>query len=194
MNEETALTNEATTQELPSEKKHQGTIQGWLAFFLVVRVGAGTLLTIVMSAMNFSIQSYVFPHFNAVMQGLGYLVAVVDIVSVPVLGIYTIYAFYTYKPNAVALGKSYVIMMLIINAITLLIGEQETAQRMINIAFSLVWGVVWLAYLLFSEQVNELFPAQQRKLYLPDKILLAIVFGVPLLWIPLVYLYTLLYI
>jgi hypothetical protein len=147
-------------------------IHGWLTFFLFV-IGLGAIITVIYGLANLSLANYD--------TGQGYWMSVAgagcDVIlflGMGVLGIYTIVSFYKYKPNAVALGKAYLIFAFSSNLITLLSGEFDTEGLFTQkrIIYHLFWGIIWFWYLCQSKQVNSLFPKVKRKMYKQDKILL----------------------
>jgi hypothetical protein len=76
-----------------TEKEHK--IRGWLILFLIVLAIGGSITPILIFA-EMSISSYDL--------GLGYAWSVVDsifAIGAFVISFYTIWAFYTYKPDAV---------------------------------------------------------------------------------------------
>lgn len=154
----------------PSESKN---IRGWLAFFLF-QLACGGVISFISVFFSLSFESYQgFPDAYA------YMGMACDMLSV--LGLlggagYTIYAFVKRKPNAVSLGRIMVVVIMLTNIVILLIGELDdsglnSAQR---ICQTLVWNLVWLIYLSRSEQVNRLFPREERKVYKRDFLLLFI--------------------
>lgn len=159
-------------------------IRGWLTFFLIMGVGAGSLLSLVFYIVNFSADDYAFSEFSVVTKLLGYIIVSFDILLYPILAGYTIYSFYTFKPNAVALGKLCVLTVFISNLLTILVGEYTDSGvgSFAQTIRGLIWGTIWFIYLCASEQVNDLFPKQERKLFKRDKYLIAVMIIVPLLY------------
>ena len=158
-------------------------IGGWLSFFLFV-VGMGAALTVIFTFYNFSFASYDM--------GLGevvaYVCAAVDILfslGIGGLAVYTILAFHKKRPNAVFLGKSYVIVIFLSNSLILLSGEYEDTGlgSLTQIIKALVWGIIWFTYLSVSQQVSDIFPKEERKIPKRDKYIVGSLLVTPLLLI-----------
>jgi hypothetical protein len=158
-------------------------VRGWLSFFLFV-VGLGAAITVVASVAGFSLDAY-----DA---GVGvfftYLVAFIDIVytlSIGGLALYTILAFLNKRPNAVFLGKSYLIVIFLSNVLLLLGGDYEDygLGSFSQIMRALIWGIIWFVYLCLSRQVSDLFPKEERKILERDKYIVGSLVFVPVfLW------------
>ena len=144
-------------------------VRGWLSFFLFV-VGLGAAITVVVSIADFSLDAY-----DAGMGAfLTYLVAFIDIVYTLGIGgmaLYTILAFLHKRPNAVFLGKSYLIVIFLSNVLLLLSGDYDDygLGSFPQIMKALIWGIIWFVYLCLSGQVSDLFPKEERKILTRDK-------------------------
>lgn len=160
----------------PSESKN---IRGWLAFFLF-QIACGGIISFIFIFLNLDIDNY-----NGVSELYTYMGMACDMLSaLGLLGAvaYTIYAFKKRKPNAVCLGKIVVTVVMLTNIVILLIGDLDesglgSAQR---ICQTLIWNVIWLIYLSKSEQVERLFPREERKVYKRD-FLLFFIFLLPII-------------
>lgn len=170
----------------PSESKN---ISGWLAFFLF-QLACGGIISFISVFFSLNLESYEgFPEMYA------YIGMACDMLSV--LGLlggaaYTIYAFIKRKPNAVSLGKIMVTVIMLTNIAILCIGDLDdsglnSAQR---ICQTLIWNAVWLIYLSKSEQVERLFPREERKVYKRDFFLLFI-FLLPMVFLGIIFFTTL---
>ncbi len=159
----------------------RGEIRGWLTFFLALGVGVGSILSFFLGIKDFSMEDFVSPWFGGLTNMLGYVFAFFSIVLFPVLAAYVIYSFYTYKPNAVFLGKMYLIVIFLSNVLVLFGGEEDSvgSYRLLKALF---WSVIWFVYLCVSKQVNELFPKRNRKIYKRDKYLIATIIAIPLIY------------
>jgi len=167
---------EHKTENRPREYK----IHGWLTFFLVM-IGLGSIFSVVYFFTKTTVDDYKWELQN---ESLSYVMSIIGLfcdmiftVGCAILGLLTIIAFYKYQPNAVGLGKSYLIISFISNLVGLSAGEYESSGfgSLHHIIRSLVWGVIWFWYLCRSEQVNSLFPKDpwhERKMYKRDKIFL----------------------
>lgn len=167
-------------EEITSESLLETTrIHGWLSFFLFSII-VGGLVSAIYPIITFNIEDY----------SGSYVLGMTDIASGVILfalAIYTLVAFCKRKPNAVFLGKTYVVLCFASNFLTLLNGEfDENGLGSFKHVFrGVIWGVVWFAYLLNSSQVAEVIPNDFRKILrrdyyiIPTMILAPIVF---LMW------------
>lgn len=141
-----------------SEYLKQNTeIHGWLSFFLFTVV-AGGLFSVAYPLFTFNLEEY----------DNNILLALAD----PFFGLilfllacYTFYAFVNRLPNAVFLAKMYVIAVFVSNLLVLIGGEYEatgfgSAPKLVR---SLIWSVIWFAFLLNSKNVEEVCPKEYRK-------------------------------
>lgn len=148
-------------------------IHGWLVFFLFT-VGLGGLLTLVQNIVDIKMENYA-----------NYLLVASDVltcVGVFFLACYTVYSFLMKKPNAVFLGKSYLILIFLGNALSLLTGIGEEGRELgstYQMAKSLIWGIVWFIYLMESKQVEEIFPCDYRKVAAKDWVVVISVILIP---------------
>lgn len=109
-------TMENTSNLIPPTPK-QKYVRGWLSFFLFV-VGFGSLFSLIMSIVGFSSVDNV-GFITCLFSGIDILFSL----GLVALAGYTIYAFLYIRPNAVFLGKLYVIIIFISNMLVLLSGE-----------------------------------------------------------------------
>lgn len=95
---------------------------------------------------------------------------------------YMVYSFYTFKPNAVFIGKAYVVMAFIINILSLLF-ISETNAEIFSTLKQLGGGVICFLFLCASRQVNNLVPPESRKILKRDKLWIGIYLAYPIcLW------------
>ncbi len=96
----------------------------------------------------------------------------------------TVYAFTQRKPNAVFLGKTYVVAIFVSNILSLMGGGFETADLVspTQTIRGIYIGAIVFAYLTFSDQVHEVIPKEFRKLSKKDYGLVAALIVVPLLF------------
>jgi len=161
---------------------------GWLTFFLIV-IGIGGVLSPIRIFSTMSLSDYDI--------GIGHWFSIAGAVSegILVLGMtflafYTIISFNKYKPNAVKLGKSYLIIAFATNLLNLIVGDYEVSE--INtVIIPLIWQVIWFIYLSQSNLVEELFPQKERKLFKRDKILLFSIITPIVIWTILVFVLSL---
>ena len=177
--------NVELVQKIPEKKfsNKEKKIHGWLTLFLV-GLGCGCILSLIIGYSDISISNYD--------TGMGHLWAQFGIVSECFLWLgyaflvgYTIISFYNYKPNAVRLGKSCLIIIFISNLFSLIGGDYESTgfNSLLQIISRLSWQLIWFFYLSYSEQVKSLFPKNERKLFKRDKILLFTIVSPELIWL-----------
>lgn len=161
---------------------------GWLTFFLIV-IGIGGALTPIMGFSTMSLSNYDL--------GIGNWFSVAGAVSdgilllgMAFLAFYTIISFNKYKPNAVKLGKSYLIIAFTGNLLSLIVSDYDVSE-LSKLIIPLVWQVIWFIYLSQSNVVEELFPKEERKLFKRDKILLFSIITPIIIWTILVFVFSL---
>ena len=142
-----------------------GMVHGWLALF----VWAGMLGGSIVSA---------FRCLAAIDSDSTILEALIDIgygaffVIVAIMGVK---AFRNRESNAVAIGKTY-IAMIVIDAILAVImmlveGDYSDVGAVVK---SFIWADIWFSYLTYSEEVKSLFPTESREWRNPEKKILKI--------------------
>lgn len=156
------MENTQNPTPLTSERKY---VRGWLSFFLFT-VGFGSLVSLVMIFTDSS------PDNNDVF--ISYLIFGVDLLfslALVALACYTIYSFWYIQPNAVFLGKLYIGVVFASHILTLLSGAMEDVgwSSFLQVLKGLLWAGVWFSYLCLSDQVAELFPKENRKIFKRDK-------------------------
>lgn len=139
-------------------------ISGWLKFFLWVGVGLGALLSVVT--------------FLAQISDLGWFLSLlyfVQIASLAAIAILTIKAFYRGQTNAVSLAMTYIVMIVIDGAISLLFacafGDSSALTSCIK---QFVWAAVWFAFLRLSSDVRQHVPVESRTWQKTEKGVLAV--------------------
>ena len=141
-----------------SEYLKQNTeIHGWLSFFLFTVV-AGGLLSVVYPLFTFNLAEYDNNIFLALADPLFGLMLFL-------LACYTFHAFVNRQPNAVFLAKMYIIAVFASNLLALIGGEYEptglgSAPRLVR---SLILSGIWFAFLLNSNNVEEVCPKEYRQ-------------------------------
>lgn len=165
-------------EEITSESLLETTrIHGWLSFFLFSII-VGGLISAIYPIITFDIEEY----------WGSYVLGMTDIVSgimLFALAIYTLMAFCKRKPNAVFLGKTYVVLCFASNFLTLLNGEfDENGLGSFKHVFrGVVWGIVWFAYLLNSNQVEEVIPTEFRRILRRDYYVIPLMIVVPVVFL-----------
>lgn len=170
---------------LPPSGSTQKHIRGWLSFFLFV-VGCGSVFTLVMIIAN----SY--PGSDG--DFYSYLAFGIDIffsIALVALACYTIYSFLHFRPNAVFLGRLYILVIFISNLLNLISGDLDDTglNSLPQVVKGLVWSLIWLFYLSLSNQVAELFPKEKRVVFIRDKFIASTLMAIPALLFC-VFLYT----
>ena len=147
-------------------------VKGWLSFFLL-SIFVGFIISVVLGFKDFALSHY--EEFGNISKYVGAFCELYVYVFWGILGTYTIISFIKIKPNAVFLGKTYLIFLFINNLILLLVGEYEDSYMgsFLQISRSLIYCCIWFSYLCFSEQVKDLFPPEKRIVYKRDKRLIA---------------------
>ena len=157
--------------------KENTSIHGWLSFFLLAII-LGGIISAVYSIMQYNPSEYEGSKILA----LGDVVLGVMLLGV---AIYTVYSFIQRKPNAVFLGKTYIVAVFATNLLSLFGSDFESSGfgSVPHIVRSLIWAVIWFSYLCLSEQVQEVIPKEYRKLHNSDYYLLVALIIVPLAFI-----------
>ena len=156
--------------------------RGWLNLFFLV-IGVWGLLTPFVGFTSVSLSDFELEwgYWHTV---TGPVCGGIMLIGLAALAFYTIWSFRLIKPNAVFLGKTYLILLFITNLIILMFIEDEQTRQDIFYILpnSLFWVVVWYLYLLFSKQIKALFPKQERKIFKRDKIFLSVMVSPLLIW------------
>ncbi|MBO4851425.1 MAG: DUF2569 family protein [Prevotella sp.] len=157
--------------------KENTSIHGWLSFLLLA-ITLGGIISAVYSIMQYNPSEF---------EGSKILALGDVVIGVMLLGvaIYSVYSFIQRKPNAVFLGKTYIVAVFATNLLSLFGGDFESSGygSVSHIVRSLIWAVIWFSYLCLSEQVQEVIPKEYRKLHNSDYYLLVALIIVPLAFI-----------
>ena len=150
-------------------------LSGWLMFFLF-SICLGALLSAFYPIITFNSVEY-----------LSVIVSLSDVVLgilMCVLAFYTLDAFSKRKPNAVFLGKMYIVMAFVSNLLLLFFGDYESngLGSLPQILRSLIWSIIWFSYLCVSRRVNEVIPKEYRKVLNRDYYFMAALILIPLLF------------
>lgn len=156
--------------------KKTTSMHGWLVFFLVV-IGIGGLASVIISLASYNANDYGGSTFLA-------LSDIVFAVLIFIVALYTVYAFSERKPNAVFLGKTYVIAIFVSNLLSLFGGDfaESGLGSLPQIIRSIGWSGIWFTYLCKSEQVKTVIPLEYRKKSAFDYYLAIGVFAIPVLF------------
>ena len=163
LSEEPVL-NEEQVSPVSEEKPEIG---GWLAVFLWIGLGVGALISLfnILSQIGMLTPVYV-------------LVVLLIAGSLVTVAVSTIVAFIKRKPNAVALAKTYIVMIAFDAVLSFInygvFGEQDALKPGLR---SLTWACIWFAYLCCSTRVAALIPKETRVWKGFEKLLLCVYMG-----------------
>ena len=166
---------EANDTSITAESlKENSEIGGWLAFFLF-SICLGGMISAIMSLVQVNSVDY---------QG-SILLALTDValgVMLCTLGFYTFYSFLQRKPDAVYLGKLYVVTTFLSNLLALFNGDYDATglRSEPQIIRGLIWGVIWYAFLCVSKRVKEVIPKEYRKKTAKDYYITAALYLIPI--------------
>lgn len=156
----TAVENPCDVQT--STHTYKPEINGFFAFVLWM-VLIGGLLTPIAGLASFNISDYNY--------SLGLIISDISMyLLTPVVAIYSVVSTYKRRPGSVILLKSYLTYILAYKVFTLVISGFEDVDPA-TIA-GLVWNLIFLLYICFSEKVNDNFPKETRKASVFDKVLI----------------------
>jgi hypothetical protein len=93
-----------------------------------------------------------------------------------IFGLYTLLAFFRKKENAIALGKMYLILLLVDNLLVLIVSaiadtstlDIITQKDTIRAIWGMFYSVLWFLYLIHSERVKNTYPVEKRNIKIRD--------------------------
>lgn len=88
---------------------------------------------------------------------------------------YTVYLFRKRRPNAVFWGIVYLVIALLTNVFGLISG---VSGSMLSVS-AIIWEILWLSYMIFSDQVQRIIPKSFRKVTSVDWAVLVALLIVP---------------
>jgi len=158
-------------------------IHGWLTFFLVA-IGLGGILAPILGFAHMSMSDYDIG-VGLLWSQIGVVCDGILLVGYTVLSVYTIISFCKYRPNAVGLGKSYLIIAFATNLLSLIVGDYEPTgfNSFAQIISRLIWQIIFFLYLSYSVQVESLFPKEERKLFKRDKLIIFSIVTPVIVWL-----------
>lgn len=170
------LLAEARQKEYISDNNNESSPHGWLVVFMII-MSLGALITFFYNCFAKDLHTTYFGNvwLKATDVSFGILILL--------FAIYIIYAIIKRKPNAIFFAKGYVIAIFVTNLISLIFGAANDSDYMHSPSRtigSLIWGVIWFLFLIFSEQVKERFPKHFRKVKLMDWAVLLSIIYIPL--------------
>lgn len=152
--------------------KQNTKIHGWLRFFEAIII-IGAALSLGYTLFTFNFDEY----------GRSVFLALFDLLTLSLLlvvAILAVVAFERRNTDAVFLAKLYIGAVFVLNLLSLIFGDAEgDAEGLKWIVVSLIWGVAWLCYLAFSEQVKRVIPKKYREVWTQDGLLLALLIVIP---------------
>ncbi len=157
-------------------------VTGWLALFLILTV-IGAVVTFFSTLGGLHLFDYYDESYGLsityVLMGLDVLTAL----FVLLLSLYMAWSFVKRKPNAVFLGRTYVVYVLFLNSLSFIVGygSPEQFSQGAEVLRSILWGIVWLLFLGVSKQVKALFPKPLRRILRRDWYILLTLIATPLI-------------
>ena len=150
----------------PSERIEDGSISGWLAFFIWIYVGFGSLYSLILNIAQPLSQGLNGPSIYA------YIALCLMLFAVAVL---VIIAFYKRKTNALSLAYTFIAMRALEGIYTLVVAITSNDTSMYPQAGGLLmWAVIWVVYLHFSNKVKTIIPIHERTIGIFEKLVIAI--------------------
>jgi hypothetical protein len=167
--------------EVKNKKDKLKGIGGWLSFFILSLI-ISNVLTIIEGAKDISL-ILSFPYLVSWMPYFLILLDVLIFGSVIAFGAYAIYSFIKLKPNAVHLGKMYLIIVFLNNVMPFIFSSETISYDEGSVVSrALGYCITWFLYLSLSERIKNTFPKEERKIKKIDKILFSIVIIIALIF------------
>lgn len=158
-------------------------ISGWCTFFLF-QLGLCAIILIMSFISNFSSQNYDVGISETVKQ-LGIVCDIIPIVFIAIYAIFVIYSFIKRRSYSVQLAMSYV-FALFLNAncdlIWAILSYNINTPYLLSCILGLIWFAIWLIYLYYSRQIEELFPITTRVSRKRDYLPIIFIVLPPILW------------
>lgn len=182
MSQQEEIYNPQSVSEETEQEQVDATIGGWLAFFLTMSVGLGSIITLIFNIAQFDTNIY---KISPLLGSADIAIAI----AYAMTGGFTIYAFHRGDGDAVFLAKTFVVISFATGILSLILDDgTETAD------FGGLWGskavirstvmsVVWFLYLTFSKRVNAVIPKEIRKIKRRDWWIIAVNILVPVVFI-----------
>lgn len=146
--------------------KKEKDIKGWLAFFVYVWIGLGSILSVVLSLILLISQ-----HADL---DVSIFILLYDVFPL-LIGVATVRAFVLEKSNAVSLARTFLIMRIMLGVVILMLGWVGAQPVLYTYSIGgCVQCVIWLVYLRCSNQVKYVIPAETRTWNKFEKILLSV--------------------
>ena len=157
--------------------KANTSINGWLTLFLFAIV-IGGVVSLGIELMSLVTQFYANLYFK--------LADLFNSVCWLAISIYVVYLFLSRKRNAIFYARLYAIVAIFTDFVEIVTATPDTTSQVIMTDLrSIAWSGIWLGYLIFSDQVNDVIPIEFRKVYKRDWGILATIIVIPALLITL---------
>ena len=149
-------------------------IHGWLTFFLIIMT-IGSFISAIGILSEVNPEEYFGSHYLMASD-----IALACIM--PIIALYSLFAFIRRKPNAVFWAKTYMVIVFIVNLFILLSGEYEEsgAGSLPHLIGTSIGTVLWFIYLCVSKQVKKVIPPSFRKISGLNYFFLAIAILIPI--------------
>lgn len=151
-------------------------ISGFLAFFVYWSIPISIAATLISHLVNW--------RETAALGTFGVLFEIAFLAFYCYFEIYTIYGFVKRKPDAVFIAKYQLIILVVVNLFTVLIGAADEGSFLSNtprLIMSVAWCAIFFVYLCMSEDVEALIPKKTRKLSGRNKVLVILSLVIPVL-------------
>lgn len=106
------------------------------------------------------------------------------IISVCGLALYNYLALFKKWPNAIHISYTYLGVIILLNGINLLLGDinssnTEEGQKMARSIIAIVTAITWILYFKKSNEINVLFPKEERRLLGRDVLIICAAIAIP---------------
>lgn len=149
-------------------------IDGFLAFYLYFIVPFGLLAAYVSTLANWKVDT-----FNGNVFGILYVISVLLFFSY--FQIYTIYAFRKRKSDAVFIAKYQLIFLILGNVLAIFTSGLDIVTW--SFPVKILWGIIFLCYLFFSKDIEEIIPSKTRKIRPGNIVLIVLSIVIPIFFL-----------
>lgn len=139
---------------------NSGMVHGWLSLFVWVGMLGGAIVSAYRCLAAIEAESTILEALIEI--GYGAFFVIVAVMGVK--------AFRNREPNAIAIGKTYIAMIVIDAILALIMMVVDSDYTSIGeVVKSIIWADIWFSYLTYSEEVKSLFPTETREWRDPEK-------------------------